>query len=63
MKSGERRYIWEAANWPNWRYDLAALAGPLSEANRSQGILWPPGRLAAWPTWAWHCAIKPACWR
>jgi Fic family protein len=44
MKSGERRYIWEAADWPNWRYDLAALAGPLSEASRFQGMLL--GRLA-----------------
>ena len=44
MNSGERRYIWAAADWPNWRYDLAALAGPLSEASRSQGMLL--GRLA-----------------
>ncbi len=44
MNSGERRYIWEAADWPNWRYDLAALAVPLSEASRSQGMLL--GRMA-----------------
>lgn len=44
MNSGERRYIWQAVDWPNWRYDLAALAEPLSEVSRSQGML--IGRLA-----------------
>lgn len=44
MNSGEHRYIWEAGDWPNWRYDLAILAGPLAEASRSQGLLL--GRLA-----------------
>jgi hypothetical protein len=44
MNSGERRYIWEAADWPNWRYDLAVLVGQLSEASRFQGMLL--GRLA-----------------
>ncbi len=39
MKSGEQRYIWATSDWPNWRYDLAALAGPLAEASRSQGLL------------------------
>ena len=44
MSSGEHRYIWEASDWPDWRYDLAILAGPLAEASRSQGLLL--GRLA-----------------
>lgn len=44
MRSGEQRYIWEASDWPMWRYDLAALAGPLADASRSQGLLL--GRLA-----------------
>lgn len=44
MNSGEHRYIWEAGDWPNWRYDLATLAGQLAEASRSQGLLL--GRLA-----------------
>lgn len=44
MNSGEQRYIWEASDWPRWRYDLAALAGPLAEASRCQGLLL--GRLA-----------------
>lgn len=37
-------YIWEAPDWPNWHYDLAALANGLTEVSRSQGLLL--GRLA-----------------
>lgn len=44
MNSGERQYIWQAADWPHWRYDLSALAAPLAEVSRAQGILL--GRLA-----------------
>lgn len=44
MNSGEKIYIWQADDWPDWRYDLAALAGPLSEVSRAQGLLL--GRLA-----------------
>ena len=44
MKGGDYRYIWQAEDWPNWRYDLAALAGPLADASRAQGVLM--GRLA-----------------
>jgi Fic family protein len=39
MKSGDYRYIWEAADWPNWRYDMVALAGPMAEVSRAQGFL------------------------
>lgn len=39
MTSGEKRYIWRANDWPAWRYDLAALAGPLTEVSRAQGML------------------------
>lgn len=39
MKSGESTYIWQAPNWPHWRYDLAALAGPLAAVSRAQGLL------------------------
>jgi hypothetical protein len=28
MNSGDYTYIWQASDWPNWRFDLAALAGP-----------------------------------
>jgi Fic family protein len=44
MKSGENRYIWQADDWPAWRYDLATLARPLAEVSRAQGLLM--GRLA-----------------
>lgn len=39
MNSGDYTYIWQASDWPNWRYDLAALAGPLAEVSRAQGLL------------------------
>ena len=44
MYSGENLYIWQSADWPNWRYDLSALTGPLTEVSRAQGLLL--GRLA-----------------
>ncbi|NLY28149.1 MAG: DUF4172 domain-containing protein, partial [Alcaligenaceae bacterium] len=42
MKYGE--YIWQSPHWPNWHYDLATLAEPLSAVSRAQGLLL--GRLA-----------------
>jgi Fic family protein len=44
MYGGDYTYIWQAGDWPTWRYDLAALAGPLAEVSRAQGQL--IGRLA-----------------
>ena len=44
MNGGDYIYIWQADDWPTWRYDLAALAGPLAEVSRAQGQL--IGRLA-----------------
>jgi len=44
MKSGDSTYIWQASDWPHWRFDLAALAGPMAEVSRAQGLLL--GRLA-----------------
>lgn len=44
MNRGEKSYIWQSAEWPNWRYDLTALTGPLTEVSRAQGMLL--GRLA-----------------
>lgn len=44
MNSGDYTYIWQASDWPSWRYDLAALAGPMAEVSRAQGLLM--GRLA-----------------
>jgi Fic family protein len=39
MKRGDYRYVWQCPEWPCWRFDLAALAGPLADASRAQGIL------------------------
>jgi len=39
MDGGGKRYIWQAADWPAWRYDLSALTGPLTEVSRAQGVL------------------------
>ncbi|QDQ26443.1 Fic family protein [Chitinimonas arctica] len=44
MNCGDYTYIWQASDWPNWRYDLAALASPLSQVSQAQGLLL--GRLA-----------------
>ena len=44
MNSGDYTYIWQLKGWPDWQYDLVALAGPLSEVSRAQGLLL--GRLA-----------------
>lgn len=44
MKYGDKLYIWQATDWPEWRYDLAKLAGPLTDVSRAQGMLM--GRLA-----------------
>ena len=44
MNYGDYLYIWQAPDWPQWRYDLAVLARPLAEVSRAQGLLL--GRLA-----------------
>ncbi|MFP6558980.1 Fic family protein [Paraburkholderia sp. B3] len=44
MNSGDYTYIWQAGDWPNWRFDLAKLAAPMAEVSRAQGVL--TGRLA-----------------
>ena len=44
MNGGEKLYIWQADDWPQWRYDLSALTGPLTDVSRAQGLLL--GRLA-----------------
>lgn len=44
MNSGDYTYIWQASDWPSWRYDLAALAQSLADVSRAQGLLM--GRLA-----------------
>jgi len=44
MNSGDYTYVWQASDWPSWRYDLAALARSLADVSRAQGLLM--GRLA-----------------
>ncbi len=44
MFSGDYGYIWQAADWPNWRYELSALVSPMAQVSRAQGVLM--GRLA-----------------
>jgi hypothetical protein len=44
MNTGDRRYIWQRDDWPGWRFDVAALATPMVQVGRSQGLLM--GRLA-----------------
>lgn len=39
MNSGDYKYIWHNIDWPNWRFDLAALATPMADVSRSQGLL------------------------
>lgn len=44
MNSDDNKYIWQANDWPNWRFDLATLAAPMAEVSHAQGLLM--GRLA-----------------
>ena len=44
IMSGDYTFIWEAADWPAWRFDLPALATSLADVSRAQGML--AGRLA-----------------
>lgn len=44
MNSGYKLYIWQEESWPDWKYDLTALAELLQQVSRSQGLLL--GRLA-----------------
>jgi len=39
MKSGDKTYIWQSPDWPNWRFDAGVLAGPLAEVSLAQGML------------------------
>ena len=44
MNGGDSLYIWQASDWPQWRYDLARLAEPMASVSHAQGRLM--GRLA-----------------
>ncbi|SFC60640.1 Fic family protein [Polaromonas sp. OV174] len=39
-----RTYLWQRPDWPQWRWDAAALAAPLAQVHRAQGHL--AGRMA-----------------
>lgn len=39
-----RTYLWQRSDWPQWRFDVAALAAPLAQVHRAQGHL--AGRMA-----------------
>jgi Fic family protein len=39
MKRGDYTYIWQSSDWPNWSYDLGALAPQISEVCLKQGML------------------------
>lgn len=44
MNRGDYTYVWQAPDWPTWRFDLAALAGSMAAVSHAQGLLM--GRLA-----------------
>ena len=44
VNGGEKLYIWQSGDWPNWSYDVSALIVPLTDVSRAQGLLL--GRLA-----------------
>ena len=44
MRRGVNRFIWQQRDWPQWRYDAAALGLPLARVSQAQGVLL--GRLA-----------------
>ncbi len=39
MESRDYTYVWQAPDWPEWRFDLGALAQRLAEVSRAQGLL------------------------
>ena len=39
MNNGEYTCVWQHPDWPQWRYDLTALAQPLANVSRAQSQL------------------------
>ena len=39
-----RTYLWQRPDWPQWRFDAAALTAPLAQVHHAQGHL--AGRMA-----------------
>jgi len=44
MLCGEKVYIWQTDQWPNWRWNWTEVSCPLNEVSHAQGVLL--GRLA-----------------
>lgn len=42
-------WIWEQPNWPEWEYDIRAMASQLDEVARD--------RTLAGRTWKMHCRV------
>lgn len=38
MSSGDTQYIWQAEDWPKWRFELATLAGPMAEVRATTRV-------------------------
>ena len=38
MNSGDYTYIWQAGDWPSWRFELAALTQPLADVSRAADV-------------------------
>lgn len=39
MNRGDKTYIWQQSDWPNWRYDAQRLAPLLTQVHHEQGLL------------------------
>lgn len=39
MNCGDYHYVWQAPDWPDWYFDLAALAKPMADVSHAQGLL------------------------
>lgn len=39
MNCGDYRFVWQATEWPSWRYNLTTLAGSLADVSRAQGLM------------------------
>jgi hypothetical protein len=35
MKNDEPTYLWQASDWPHWRYDLAQLVHRLADVSHA----------------------------
>ena len=54
MKSGDSKYIWQSHDWPNWQYDIAALA---EQAVQAAAVVFQTGQLTVYAET--HIGIAP----